>query len=77
MNHGGGFDWPPVKTYDGRILHHVSVLPGERTCRECGETVAARLDYCTRCSDTDAGLFVRDLVPTESYSRDDEFVTVN
>lgn len=31
---------PPVRSYDGRILHRVTVAPGERTCRRCGETVA-------------------------------------
>lgn len=71
---GGIFNRPPVRSYDGRILRFVTVPPGEQTCRACGETVAAGADYCICCSDTDAGVYVRDLVPTMAYLREDEFV---
>lgn len=77
---GGIFDnvpfWRrPVRDLDGRELRFVRVAQGERTCRQCGETVSANAKFCIRCSE-ETGQHVQDFVPTVSYLQDDEFVTV-
>ena len=66
----------PVRDLDGRELRFVRVAQGERTCRQCGETVAANANFCIRCSDPETGVHVRDFIPTMSYLQSDGFVAV-
>lgn len=74
---GGIFDWPPVIDCEGREVRFIRATPGERTCRQCGEVVMAGAKFCVRCSDTDAGVYVSDFVPTVDYLREDEYVLMN
>ena len=77
--------WAGMRGYDptwtaptGDTQFLVRVQPGERTCLECGDTFAAG-GYCLRCGTRDDGARRGETppsVPTASYLRADEFVTV-
>lgn len=53
----------------------IRVGKGERTCLDCGETTA--WDYCPRCSETDQGIYSRNLVDSLSYLRAGEYALVH
>jgi len=61
-----------VRAVDGSEWRFVRAAKSEMTCRRCGETTIT--DYCVRCSDSETGEYVRDLVPTLSYLHEDEYV---
>jgi hypothetical protein len=63
-----------VRNHEGRIVRFVLVGPNEMTCLDCGETTA--YDHCPRCSEFDEHIIKRNLIPTLSYLRDDEWVAV-
>jgi hypothetical protein len=74
---GGIFDrFPPmsqpVRDVDGLVRHRVVVPQGEMICLVCGETTAD--SYCLRCSDREQGIFVRKLIPTVNYLKENEYV---
>lgn len=67
---------PPVLDADGREWGPVRVLPNERTCISCGETVLANETGCTRCEDLQykkRPTVSDQLVPTISYLRPGEY----